>query len=94
MLGSFVCLYVFLFVSFVLFCFVFSDFCRKIPLNLLQGLDKFPKFFTCKAINASYYFLPFYLVENTVSTHEDEKVKESLPFEDPVCITLEYFRSV
>ncbi|XP_074624078.1 uncharacterized protein LOC141882039 isoform X2 [Acropora palmata] len=31
-------------------------------------------------------------VENTVSTHEDEKVKESLPFEDPVCITLEYFR--
>ena len=89
MLGSFVCLYVFLFVS-----FVFSHFCQKISLNLLQGLDKFPTFFTRKAINVSYYFLPFHLVENTVSTHEDEKVKESLPFEDPVCITLEYFRSV
>ena len=26
------------------------------------------------------------------TTHKEEKVKESLPFDDPVCITLDYFR--
>ena len=92
MLGSFVCLYVFLFVCFVLFCFF--RFLSKDTSKFTTRLRQIPQIFHMQSDKCFLLFLPFHLVENTVSTHEDEKVKESLPFEDPVCITLEYFRSV
>ena len=31
-------------------------------------------------------------IETKEEPQNEEKEKESLPFEDPVCITLEYFR--
>ena len=34
----------------------------------------------------------FFSIETKEEPQNAEKEKESLPFEDPVCITLEYFR--